>query len=204
MRTEDCEQQKVWDLPTRLFHWALVGSVATGWLLGEFRTFSTMNWHFYMGYTTAGLIVLRIVWGMIGAQPSRLSALFPAPRQLIVYIRALGQREPGGAPGHSPLGALSVLAMLAALVVQIISGQFAEDDGLFSAGPLASYVEPAMVLKMTAIHSMSSWVVLGLIVLHVAAIIFYKVWKRENLTRAMITGWKTVRVRSGDVDDSDQ
>jgi cytochrome b len=186
-------RRKVWDVPTRLFHWALVGTVLTGLYLGEYRSFSTIQLHFYFGYATGALILFRLLWGIVGPAPIRLSALFPSPRALFAYLRNLFARRPSGVAGHNPLGALSVLAMLVALSTQVITGLGAEDDGLFSAGPLAEYLSSSMVLKMTAIHHYSSRAVMALIVIHLAAILFYRLWKREDLVTAMGTGWKTVR-----------
>jgi len=192
------EKRKVWDVPTRLFHWALVGTVLTGLYLGEYRGFSTIQLHFYFGYATGGLLVFRVLWGLFGPAPARLGRLFPSPRALIGYVRHLFDRRPSAVAGHNPVGALSVLAMLAALSVQVVTGLCAEDDGLFSQGPLAEYLDAATVLKMTALHHTSSRVVMALIVLHLAAILFYRLWKHENLVTAMVTGWKTVRRDDGD------
>lgn len=189
----DTVVRKVWSLPTRLFHWALAGTVLTGLYLGEFRSFTTIQLHFYFGYATGALIVFRLLWGLAGPPAARLSALFPSPRALVAYVRTLPRRRPSGMAGHNPLGALSVLAMLAALSVQVVTGLCSEDDGLFSAGPLASYLDPSTVLTMTALHHWSSRVVMALIVLHLGAVLFYRVWKREDLVTAMITGRKAVR-----------
>ncbi len=199
--TPETEKRKIWDVPTRLFHWALVGTVLTGLYLGEFRSFSTVQLHFYFGYATGGLLAFRLLWGLFGPAPARWSALFPSPRALVHYARTLFARRPSGVAGHNPLGALSVLAMVAALSVQVITGLCSEDDGLFSQGPLVDYLDSSTVLTMTAIHHWSSRVVMALIVLHLAAILFYRVWKREDLVTAMITGWKRVR---RDEDDSKQ
>ena len=191
-------RRKIWDVPTRLFHWALVGTVLTGLYLGEFREFSTVQLHFYFGYATGGLLVFRVLWGIFGPAHARLSRLFPSPRALASYVGGMFKRRPSGVAGHNPVGALSVLAMLAALSVQVITGLCSEDDALFSQGPLVEYLDSATVLKMTAIHYWSSRVVMGLIVLHLAAILFYRLWKREDLVTAMVTGWKTVKRDDGD------
>ena len=189
------EKRRVWDIPTRLFHWALVGTVATGLYLGEYRDFSTINLHFYFGYATAGLLAFRVLWGFIGPQPSRLKSLFPSPKTLISYLAKIGRRQPSGVAGHNPLGGLSVLAMIGALIVQIVTGLFAEDDGLFSEGPLSEYISDSTVLTMNSIHYITSRVIIGLIAIHIAAILFYMFWKRENLIKPMISGWKWVKRR---------
>ena len=189
----DTVRRKVWDVPTRLFHWALAGTVLTGLYLGEFRQFSTINLHFYFGYATGALVVFRLIWGIVGPPHARLRTLFPSPKRLFNYVRTMFRRRPSGVAGHNPVGALSVLAMLATLIVQVGTGLCSEDDSLFSQGPLAEYLDSSTVITMTAIHHYSSRLLMALIVLHLAAILFYRVWKRENLVTAMVTGWKTVR-----------
>jgi len=189
------EKRRVWDIPTRLFHWALVGTVLTGLYLGEYRSFSTINLHFYFGYATAALLTFRILWGFIGPQPSRLKSLFPSPKNLFTYLGKIGQRRPSGVSGHNPLGGLSVLAIILALVVQVVTGLFAEDDGLFAEGPFSEYISDSTVLTMNSIHYMTSRVILALIAVHIVAILFYLIWKRENLIKPMISGWKWVKRR---------
>lgn len=187
------QEARIWDLPTRLFHWALVGTVCTGWYLGEWRSFSTIQLHFYFGYATAALLAFRLIWGIVGPRNVRLPALIPSPSRLRAYLGGVLSREPDDARGHNPLGALSVLAMLAALSVQVGTGLFAEDDALFSSGPFAEYVSGEMRVELTALHHLSSRVIFALVALHLAAIAFHAIWKRENLVRPMITGWKRVR-----------
>jgi cytochrome b len=188
--------EKVWDPVTRIWHWALALSVTVGWLLGEYRTFSTMQWHFYCGYATAGLVLFRYFWGLVGPQPVRLAALFPSLTSLLRYACTLFTRTPSGVPGHNPFGALSVIAILLALTAQVSTGLFAEDDGLFFEGPLASLISAKIVLKMTSLHHLFAKVVLTLVVLHLSAISFYFVYKRENLISPMLRGWKLVRNKS--------
>ena len=191
----DFERAYVWDFPTRIFHWLLAVAVGVGWYLGDNRSFTNIDYHFYLGYAVGGLVVLRILWGFFGPKPSRLSALVPTPRSLFAYARTLGTRQPSGTAGHNPLGSLSVIALLVSLLVQVGTGLFAEDDGLFSAGPLSSYASAWLVAELNAIHYWNSRVLLVLVGTHVGAILFYWLWKRENLVGAMITGWKLVRNR---------
>ncbi len=187
------EKRKVWDVPTRLFHWSLVCSVAVGFYLGEYRNFSTIDLHFYAGYVTAGLLAFRILWGFIGSEPSRLKNLFPSPKRLFSYVLTVKTRRPSGIAGHNPLGAFSVVAMMTALIVQITTGLFAEDDGLFAEGPFSEYISDSSVLTMTSIHYLCSRVILGLVIIHIIAILFYWIWKRENLILPMLSGWKLVK-----------
>jgi len=189
----DLKRARVWDLPIRLFHWALALCVIVGWYLGYYRSFTTIGWHFYIGYAVGGLLLFRVIWGFIGPRPARFAALFWHPADVWRYARGLASRKPSGAAGHSPIGSVSVLAMLVVLAVQVVTGLCAEDDALFSSGPLAGYLSPSTIVTMTAIHYYNSKLVLALVGLHVLAIAWYLFWKRENLVVAMISGWKCVR-----------
>lgn len=184
----------VWDLPTRLFHWALVICVCTAWYIGDNRDFSNIEYHFYLGYAIGGLIVFRLLWGLVGPRPISLSSLFHGPASVLRYLSNVFKREPSGTRGHNPIGSLSVLAMLLSLAVQVVTGLFAEDDGLFASGPLAGYVSSSTILQMNSIHHYNSRILLVLVGLHVFAGLFYLIWKRENLIGAMVTGRKLVKV----------
>jgi len=183
---------RVWDLFTRLFHWLLVALVAVAWYIGDNRSFTNIEYHFYLGYTIGGLVVARLLWGLIGPRPIRLAALINSPRKTVAYASTLFRRKPSYTFGHNPIGALSIIAMIVSLTVQVGTGLFAEDDGLFASGPLSGYASSGWVIQMNAIHALNSKILLGLIGLHIAAVIFYLVWKRENLIWPMISGWKKV------------
>ena len=185
--------EAVWDPVTRLWHWVLAASVLTGWALGEFRTFSIMQWHIYLGYLTGALLVFRYAWGWAGPTAVRHRTLLASLRGIPAYVRHIGRRQPSGVPGHNPVGALSVIAMVLALTAQVVTGLFSEDDALFHAGPLASEVSSDTVVMMTGYHNLFAKVVLALVVLHLAAIAFYLVWKRENLVAPMWHGRKWVK-----------
>ena len=189
----DLHRVKTWDPVTRLWHWALATSVTAGWCLGQFRSFSTIEWHFYLGFTTGGLLLFRYVWGFVGPAPIRYRTLFATLPQLFDYVRHVGSRSPSGTPGHNPLGVLSIIAIVLALTAQVVSGLFSEDDGLFSGGPLASEVPDTVVRLMTQYHDIGSKIILALVALHVGAIVFYLLWKKENLVTPMLTGWKWVK-----------
>ncbi len=152
-----------------------------------------MQWHFYAGYMTGGLLVIRLLLGLFGPSSLRFSSLGFSWQQLKNYVSHFLRRAPSGVAGHNPLGSLSVIAMLLALSVQVITGLFSEDDALFYEGPLASSVSSAVRLKLISIHHFSASALLWLVGLHVGAILFYLIWKKENLVIAMITGNKLVR-----------
>ncbi|MEO1293204.1 MAG: cytochrome b/b6 domain-containing protein [Pseudomonadota bacterium] len=192
----DLVQEKVWDVPTRLLKWGLVAAVSTAWVLGDNRSFETIDWHFYAGYTVGTLVVLRIVWGLFGAPSAWLSALFPSPIAVIGYLREMGRPEPTGWRGHAPVGAMGSLVLLLLLLATVATGLFSEDDGLFAQGPLAGLVSQTVRAELTALHHLMGRLVLAAVLLHLAAVAFYFVWKREDLLSPMISGWKSVRRRN--------
>lgn len=192
------ELVKIWDPVTRLWHWVLAAVVITNWIFGEFMSFDTVVWHFYLGYTALGLLAFRLVWGFAGPVPVRWRNLFPHPAALKRYLGHLGKREPSGTPGHNPLGSLSAIALLLVLVGQAGTGLFIETDDFFESGPLYGYVSEATINSLTWWHHFLSKVLLGLVVLHLLAILYYRLWKRENLVKPMITGWKWVRKENMD------
>ncbi|MFE8644969.1 cytochrome b/b6 domain-containing protein [Sphingomonas sp. NCPPB 2930] len=174
---------RVWDLPTRLFHWglaaAVVGLVVTGRTGGN-----AMVWHFRFGYAVLALLLFRLVWGFVGGRWSRFASFVSSPAAIGRYLRGQG----GDSAGHSPLGALSVVAMLALLVVQVGTGLMSDDEIAF-AGPLSRYVPGDIVGQATGYHkNWGQWLVIGLVALHVVAILFYLLVRRQTLVRPMLHG----------------
>ena len=186
-------REKIWDPVTRLWHWVLVAAVGSGWYFGEFMTFTSIDWHFYCGYTVLGLVAFRLLWGLVGPRPVRLTALIPTPRALLAYLAHVGRRQPSGSAGHNPLGALSVIAMLVLLTAQATTGLFIGSDDFFESGPLRHLVTEALSNRLNWWHHFMAKALLVVVGLHVCAILFYLGWKRENLVLPMITGWKWVR-----------
>ncbi len=181
---------RVWDLPTRLFHWALVALVATSFVTGKVGG-NAMTWHLYSGYAILALIAFRIVWGFVGGRESRFATFLKGPGAVLRYARTLADRAAPRHAGHNPLGGWSVVLMIASLATQAGTGLFASDD-IFVEGPLAAKVSGATVALATRIHNWNQWVLIVLVSLHVAAIAFYAQFKRENLVRPMLTGRKTL------------
>jgi len=153
----------------------------------------TVRWHFYLGYVILGLMAFRLLWGIIGPTPIRLRALVPTSSNLLGYIETLPQRNPSGTPGHNPLGSLSVIIILGVTIALACTGLFIETEDFFEYGPLNHYVSETTADMFDAWHDVLSDAILILIILHVSAIIFYLLWKKENLIKPMITGWKWVR-----------
>jgi len=189
---------------TRVWHWVLVIAVGTGWSFGKFMSFDVIQWHFYIGYLVLGLMLFRYFWGFVGPAPIRYRSLFPTPAQTLQYLKKIGSREASGSPGHNPLGALSVIAMLLAITAQAVMGLFAESEDFFEYGPLAEYVSQATINQMTSWHRFNADIILILVVLHVSAILFYLLWKKENLITPMINGWKWVKTKHSQITDQDQ
>lgn len=190
---KELQGEKIWDPVTRLWHWVLALAVVLNWTFGTFMSFDTVIWHFYTGYLILALMAFRIPWGFIGPAPIRFAALVPTPSSLLQYLKNFHRREPSGTPGHNPLGSLWVIAMLVVITAQGFTGLFIESEDFFEYGPLNSYVSEATVKFMFGWHHFLSDVILILVILHVAAIVFYLLWKGENLVKPMISGWKQVR-----------
>lgn len=182
---------RVWDLPTRLFHGLLVllvllqyGTAQWGWL--------DMEWHMRLGYALLALLLFRLVWGVIGSDSSRFARFVRSPWAAVRFLRASVVDRERRTLGHNPLGGWSVLFMLTSLLVQAVSGLFSSDD-IFTFGPLSGRVSGATVEWMTRVHLWNRWVLLALIVLHIAAVLVHLIAKRDNLITPMITGDKFVR-----------
>ncbi len=179
---------RVWDLPTRLFHWllvvAVVGLIVTGNLGGAW-----MNLHFRLGYAVLALLLFRLAWGFVGGYWSRFSSFIYSPFTLVRYLR--GRSRPEHELGHSPTAAWSVLALLLVLSLQVVSGLLSDDEIAFS-GPLSRFAPSEWVSLSTAYHA--EWgklILVGLVVLHLLAIGYYKWIRKTSLVAAMITGDKS-------------
>ena len=176
---------RVWDLPTRVFHWALVLCIVGLVITGEIGA-DVLPWHFRLGYTVLSLLLFRLVWGFVGGRWSRFASFVHRPSTVLAYLR--GQGRPEHAVGHNPLGAGSVLAMLFFLLAQVSSGMFSDDEIAFS-GPLTKFVSNAAVKLATTYHAdIGKVILIALVLLHIAAIVFYRVKKQENLVPAMLHG----------------
>ncbi|MFK7954723.1 MAG: cytochrome b/b6 domain-containing protein [Lysobacterales bacterium] len=177
----------IWDIPTRLFHWAIVITLGYSWYSMEIA--NDLEQHFLSGYVALGLIVFRIVWGLVGTRYARFSSFLIRPSEIVAYAKTLASKESRQYAGHNPLGSLSVLALLLFILVQAGTGMFADDEYYFFA-PLNQFVSPATAGSITEFHGLSAKIILGLSILHILAIVFYRLIKKEKLVLAMITGKK--------------
>ena len=173
-----------WDISLRLFHWLLVVLIALQYLSGEYEWFS-LQWHFCFGYATLALLLFRTAWGFFGPINARFSAFLVGPKTVAGHIHSLFTGKLQNYPGHNPLGGWSTLLMLTSIALQIATGMFSEND-LGEAAPLASRVSEHTVRLMTRLHHLNQKLLLGLIILHLAAVLFYWAALRRNLIKPMI------------------
>ncbi len=179
---------EVWDLPVRLFHWALVlllaSQIVTATIGGN-----AMEYHKLGGYSILALVLFRVVWGFVGNRHARFADFVRGPGSVIAYARGLFGGDHRPQLGHNPLGAWSVVLMLCSLLVQTVSGLFADDE-IMTTGPLEKYVSDDTSSLLTAIHEINAGVLAVLVTLHIAAVLYYLIGARENLILPMITGRK--------------
>jgi cytochrome b len=189
---------RVWDMPTRVFHWSLlvcvVGAVTSAQLGGNW-----MEWHLRFGVATLGLLVFRIVWGVVGPRYARFrSFLFP-PRVVLAHLKEIHSERQRHA-GHSPSGAVAVFALLGVFGAQALSGLLSSDS-IGTDGPLARFVSESTVNLATSIHLMLQWAIYSFVALHVVAVVAYLVVKKHDLIRPMVHGDKP-GIRAPHADDS--
>jgi cytochrome b len=178
------DSRLVWDLPLRMTHWALVLAVAGCWAT-HYAGVEWFTWHRRLGYTVLVLVAFRVVWGFVGTRHARFASFVRGPRMLLAYLRERGPAT----VGHNPLGALSVIALLALLLLQAATGLFANDE-IMNMGPFYGWIAPELSNRITSLHRASSEWLLVLIGLHVAAVVSYVFVRRQPLMSAMITGRK--------------
>ncbi len=182
-------QVRVWDWPTRLFHWTLaaliIALVITGNLGGN-----AMVWHFRCGYGVLSLLIFRIIWGFCGGHWSLWRQLTCTPSLVRQYLTPTS--PPTSFLGHNPLGSLSIIAILGLLGLQVSTGLFSDDE-IANSGPLVRFVSESTVGLATRWHKgYGKTIILVLVAIHLLAILWYLIKKKENLTRAMLTGNKSV------------
>lgn len=176
---------RVWDLPTRLFHWALAVCFVALVFTGQTGVF---EWHFRLGYSVLALLLFRLVWGCVGGHWSRFSNFVYRPSTILRYLR--GEGTPLHSVGHNPLGFLSVLALLGFSLLQVFTGLFSDDE-IASSGPLTKFVSSKWVSLASDYHAdIGKVILIVLVLLHIAAILFYKFKKGHNLVAPMLHGDK--------------
>jgi cytochrome b len=193
--THSTQRIRVWDLPTRVFHAILIFSIAGLFITGELGD-EVLRFHFWLGYTVLTLVFFRIAWGLVGGHWSRFINFIPTPTRLFTYIRSIREKRSPQHVGHNPLGALSVLAMLIVLLLQVFSG-FMSDDEIANTGPWVALVPSDWVELATEYHTEIGKVLLiALIGLHFATVLYYKLFKNTDLISPMLHGDKVLPIHT--------
>ena len=190
------KQYLIWDLPIRIFHWLLVVALAGAWYTSE-QGSEMIDYHMQIGYFILGLVVFRIVWGIVGTKHAKFSQFFPTPSRIKDYFTSPDEKSENSTPGHNPLGSLAIFAMLALIALQAISGLFIDDD-VFSSGPYYETVDKEIEKIMSFLHHNMFDALLYIIGLHLIAIGYYALRKKRNLVKPMITGKKDAESVSAD------
>jgi cytochrome b len=180
---------RVWDLPTRIFHWSLtlcvLASLTSAWLGGN-----AMAWHLRFGYVVFALLAFRLLWGFFGGRWSRFSSFAYTPAVSLRYLRGRSRPDEQHHVGHNPLGAFSVFGLLVVLAVQVGSGLVADDE-IATTGPLVKFVSGATSALLTRWHTtFGQWLIIGMVVLHIVAVLFYFIRLKRDLLRPMFSGNK--------------
>lgn len=169
----------VWDLPTRIFHWLLVGAFAGTWLTSDER--SWLDVHARFGYTLLALVAFRIAWGLAGTRHARFASFVRGPRAVAAYLHSLVAGRPQHHAGHNPAGGWAILALL---VLALVAG----------ASGLATWLGGE---ALEDLHEAAATAMLVVAAVHVAGVVVGSLAHRENLVRAMVTGYTRARPGGG-------
>jgi cytochrome b len=190
----------VWDLPLRLFHWLLVLSIGASWYTAENseeyvqvgeNIYGYTQIHFWLGYWTLGLVSFRIIWGLIGPRHARFANFIPGFSRLFGYAGSVFKRDSTPSIGHNPMGAWMVVVMLLMVGAQAVTGLFLIDNTEIYTAPFYPSVDASTASTLGSFHHINFDVLIWVICLHVLAILFYRVFKRQNLVQPMVTGRKS-------------
>lgn len=176
---------QIWDLSTRVFHWVLVVSV--GFLIFTGKTGNLFDWHQTAGIVVLALLLYRLIWGVFGSTTARFSDFIYSPFKVFAYARNMFSRQAEPHAGHNPVGGLMVVVMLGLLLFQGITGLFSTDDVLVE-GKLYGWVDEDTAEWLTGLHHESAELLIPVLVLHILAIVFYRIYKKHDLLKPMITG----------------
>jgi cytochrome b len=187
---------KVWDLPVRIFHWSLVVLFITAYITNSLGS-DYFIYHLWSGYALIILVSFRIVWGLVGTYHARFNHFVKNPVATAKYALNVFKKKDTHYLGHNPLGAVMVVILLVAILVQAITGLFTNDE-IFNVGPLYAYINDELSLQLTSLHRQLFYWILGAIALHIIAVIFHVVFKRDNIIKAMFTGKKNTPTTDGE------
>ena len=180
------EKRLIWDLPLRLFHWLFALSIIASYVTAKLG-FDWMQWHFYLGYWTIGLLVFRMLWGIFGPRHARFGSFIHNPSAIWLYLKGMFNPESARSIGHNPVGGLMVLLMLLLVAVQAGTGLFTTDAVVW-AGPYNPSVSESTAGFLSTVHDWNFNFIIGAVVLHIGAILFYAFYKKQNLVVPMLHG----------------
>lgn len=186
---DDRPTLKVWDIYLRLFHWLLAMSIVVSFVSVRM---DKMDIHFISGHVILALMIFRILWGFFGSRTAMFLYFIKGPGAILRYLRASNSDEFKPMIGHSPLAALSVIALIVVISAQVLTGLMSDDE-MFLQGPLAQFVSYEAAYQATTYHAYIAKFIFGLVILHLLAIAFYKFVKKENLVKPMLTGAKELK-----------
>lgn len=179
---------KAWDLPTRVFHWLLVLLLLFSWISAKYGD-AFLVWHKWNGYAILTLLLSRIVWGLGGSTTSRFVTFVYGIRQMIAYSACLINGTSRHYLSHNPLGGLMVVMMMGFILLQITTGLFSSDE-IFGHGPFSQHITGTAVQLMTAYHQSLFYLIMALVAIHVLAVLYHQLIRREKIIEAMFTGKK--------------
>jgi cytochrome b len=181
----DMVRLRVWDPWVRLVHWGVALLLPFSWWTAETARYDL---HFLSGYAILTLVLFRLAWGVVGSETARFTRFVKGPRAVLAHLGHLRHRQVPAEVGHNAAGALMVLVLLALLLTQALSGLFA-DDQVLNRGPLARRVEEGWSDLATSVHLRVFWLIVGAAVLHVVAVLAYRLLAGRDLVKPMLTGW---------------
>lgn len=189
MSTDSTTERLVWDLPLRVFHWLLAASLVASYVTARIG-YDVRQYHMWLGYWMIGLLTFRLAWGFLGTRHSRFGSFLPRPAQVAAHLRETltGAEKPTA--GHNPVGSLMVFAVLILLAMQALSGLFMDDD-IYYAGPYANAVSEQLRDVMAFLHHNVINVILALAAIHILAVCYFSLYRKQRLIRAMFTGRKS-------------
>jgi cytochrome b len=185
-RIAELRRVRVWDVPTRLFHWLVMVLVAAAY--ASLRL-DWMHWHVWCGDILLAALVFRLLWGVFGSDTARFSHFVASPQQALRHIRSALRREPDRQVGHNPAGGWMVLLLLLLLLAETLTGVYVNND-IADVGPLTEMTPARVANAIERLHALLWDALLAAIALHVLAILVYALNKGQNLLRPMITGVK--------------
>ena len=190
------KQYLVWDLPVRIFHWGFVMLLAALWYTSD-QDLGLIELHMALGYVALGFVLFRIIWGVVGTTHARFKNFIPSFYQVKIYLQTKREQEVKQYAGHNPAGSLMVLALLLLVLVQATTGLFIDDD-VFSSGPYSGVLSSELESLFKFIHGNGFNLILLASSVHVFAVFYYLLVKKQNLIKPMISGKKAEHAVSED------